>query len=231
MLMEIRLFFRLKLNYIYEFWSLIEVGIIICSWMGVGIYVWRYHECSRIGQLFKTTNGYVYINLQLASYVNEFLGFLYGFCCFFGTIKLIRLCRFNQSIYLFIQILHQAAKELISFGIMFSIVYFAFLCLFYLLFQSKVPYCSTVLQTAEMLFQMTALRFNAYQLTEAAAFLGPFSFSLFIFLVVFVCMSMVISIVNQNFHQVRENHQHGNDPEIYSFIFERFLRWTGKRKF
>ena len=46
MLIEIRLFIRLKLKYFHEFWSLIEFGIIICSWMGVGIYIWRYHESS-----------------------------------------------------------------------------------------------------------------------------------------------------------------------------------------
>src|SRR4051812_48855820 len=107
MLMEIRLLCRLKWKYFYEFWSLIEIGIIICSWMGIGVYVWRYRECSRIGKLFSETNGYVYINLQLSTYINDFLTFIYGFCCFFGTIKLIRLFRFNQRIYLFIRTLKQ----------------------------------------------------------------------------------------------------------------------------
>jgi hypothetical protein len=99
------------------------MGIIICSWMSVGIYIWRYCECSCISKLFSKTNGYVYINLQLSTYINDF-------CCFFGTIKLIRLCRFNQRIYLFIQTFKNAGKELISFSMMFSIIYFAFLCLF-----------------------------------------------------------------------------------------------------
>ncbi len=48
-----------------------------------------------ISKLFSETNGYVYINLQLSTYINDF-------CYFFGTIKLIHLCRFNQRIYLFI---------------------------------------------------------------------------------------------------------------------------------
>ncbi len=227
MLMEIRLFFRLKLNYFYEFWSLIELGIIICSWMGVGIYIWRYHECSRIGKLFSQTNGYVYINLQLSTYINDFLTFIYGFCCFFGTIKLIRLFRFNQRIYLFIQTLKYAGKELISFAMMFSIVFMSFICLFYLLFQSKLWSCSTLLHTAGMLFEIILMKFNAYQITDADAFLGPLCFSLFIFIVVFVCMSMFLSIINQNFCQVRENIN--DDQEIYLFMFDRFLRWTGKR--
>jgi len=133
-----------------------------------------------ISKLFSETNRYVYINLQLSTYINDF-------CYFFGTIKLIRLCRFNQRIYLFIQIFKNAGKELISFSMMFSIIYFAFLCLFfYLLFASKIWTCSNLLQTVQMLFEMTSLRFNTSELTGAASFLGPFCFSLFILLVVFI---------------------------------------------
>jgi hypothetical protein len=157
--------------------------------MGVGIYIWRYHECSRIDQLFEKTNGYVYINLQFVIYVNDFLTFLYGFCCFFGTVKLIRLCRFNQRLYLFVQTLKQAGKELISFAMMFSIVFFSFLCLFYLLFQSKLWSCSTLFQIAEMLFEITLMKFDAHELSDAEAFLGPFCFSF--------CLSKYVHI---NYH-------------------------------
>lgn len=207
---------------------MIELGIIICSWMGVGIFIWRSHEYSRIGQLFKETNGYVYVSLQMFTYINDFLTFIYGFCCFFGTIKLIRLCRFNARIYLFIQTLRQAAKELLSFAMMFSIVFFAFLCLFYFLFQSQLGSCSTLLKTATMLFEMTLMKFDAYQLTEAAAVLGPFCFSLFIIVVVFVCLSMFLSIINDSFRQAQENAKKNYHQQIYSFMFDRFLRWTGK---
>ncbi|UJR11342.1 hypothetical protein I4U23_015523 [Adineta vaga] len=77
---EIRLLYELKWKYFQRFWSYVEVGIIVCSWTSVGIYIWRYHECQRIGQLFKETNGYVYINLQLASYINDILIYLLSFC-------------------------------------------------------------------------------------------------------------------------------------------------------
>jgi hypothetical protein len=50
-----------------------------------------------------------------------------GLVVFFGTIKLIRLCRFNQRLYLFIKTLQHSGKELISFGIVFSIVFMLFI--------------------------------------------------------------------------------------------------------
>ena len=112
---------------------------------------------------------------------------------------------------------------------MFSIVFMSFVCLFYLLFVSKLVSCSSLLHTIQMLFEMILLKFDAYQLVGAAAFLGPFCFSLFIFLVVFVCMSMFLSIINDNFRRARKTINDGNQ-EIYSFIFEKLLRWTGESR-
>ena len=148
---------------------------------------------------------------------------------FFGTVKMIRLSYFNSRICLLIQTLKNACKELLSFSLMFSIVSIAFICLFYLLFQSKLWSAASFFQTAEMLFEMTLMKFDAHELTDAAAFLGPFCFSLFILLVVFVCLSMFITIINESFRQARETIMN-NDQEIYSYMLDRFLRWTGKKK-
>jgi hypothetical protein len=79
-----------------------------------------------------------------------------------------------------------------------------------------------------MLFEMTLLKFDSTQLIGAATFLGPFCFSLFIIVVVFICMSMFISIINDSYHLARE---HVNDnSEIFSFMFKKFLRWIGLQK-
>ncbi|CAF3621667.1 unnamed protein product [Adineta steineri] len=73
---------------------------------------------------------------------------------------------------------------------MLAIVFMAFLSLFYLLFISKLSSCSSLLNTAQMLFEMTLMKFDASQIMGADAFLGPFCFTLFMFLVVFVCLSL-----------------------------------------
>jgi polycystin 1L2 len=228
MWMEVQSLFSYKWSYFRQFWSYIEIGIIVCSWSSIGIYILRYREYKRISSLFEQTNGYVYINLQYATYINDILTYLYGFCCYFGTIKFVRLCRFNQRLMLFSQTLKYAEKELISFSMLFSIVLLAFLCLFYLLFVSKIWACASLLQTAEMLFQMTLLKFDANQLIGAAPFLGPFSFSLFILLVVFVCLSMFLSILYNSFRHARNNVKNTYNEEIFSFMLNRFQRWTGK---
>ncbi|CAF4006621.1 unnamed protein product, partial [Adineta steineri] len=228
MIIEIQLIFELRLKYFHQFWSLIQLGIIGCSLGSIGVYFWRFQEANRISQLFEQTNGYIYINLQLAVYVNDILTFLLGYCCFFSMIKFVQLFRFNQRVSLFAETLKYCAKALISFPIMFAIVFMAFLSLFYLLFVSKLSSCSSLLTTAQMLFEMTLMKFDASQIMGADAFLGPFCFALFMFLVVFVCLSMFLSIINDSFRHAKGNQK--EDQLILSFMLKKFLRWTGLKK-
>jgi hypothetical protein len=193
------------------------------------MYVWRYHENTRIETLFQETNGYAYVNLQLAAYINDVFTFLLGFCCFFGSVKFLHLCRFNRRVSLLIEALRHAWKDLLSFTAMFFIVFMAYLALFHLLFGSKIWACSTLLNTSQMISEMLVLRFNTSDLMNADAFLGPFCFALFIFLGVFICMSMFISIIIDSFRIVRKNHARASneDEEIFTFMFRKFQRSIG----
>jgi hypothetical protein len=114
-----------------------------------------------------------------------------AFCCFFGTIKFLRLLRFNRHIAMLSSTMAYAFKDLISFAFMFSFLFLAFLALFFLLFQSKLWTCADLIQAAQMLSQMMLLKYNVSGLIKADSFLGPFCFTLFMIFVVFICMNMV----------------------------------------
>lgn len=199
---EIRSLCKRRMAYFRDFWSYPEIGIIACSWAGLGVYIWRIYEGNRVGQLFKETNGYAYVNLQLATYVNDALTFLLGFCCFFGTIKFLRLLRFNHRMSMLSSTLAYAFKDLVSFTTMFSILFLGYLTLFFLLFHSKLWACSDPIKAAQMLFEMMLLKFDVSDLYAADIFLGPFCFTLFVIFVVFICMSMVCIDRNERKHVI-----------------------------
>jgi hypothetical protein len=73
------------------------------------------------------------------------------------------------------------------------------------------------------------MQFDANGLMDAGPFLGPFCFSLFILLVVFVCMSMFFTIINDNFRTVRDNAKLNGDKDqsIYLLMFYKFQCWLG----
>ena len=229
MVRQVRLMIKLKRKYFLEFWSYIDLGIIACSWGMIVAYVWRFRESNRISKIFAQTNGYVYVSLQGALYVNDLLTYFQGFCCFFGMIKLTRLCRLDARLCLFFQILSNATKELLSFLFMFSIVFMSFISLFYLVFVSKMQSCSNLLSTAQMLFEVTLMKIETGELLNADPVLGPVCLAIFIVITVFICLSMFVTIVNDNFGRAREQHVKGED--MFSYIWMKFLRWTGMKHY
>ncbi|CAF1333993.1 unnamed protein product [Adineta steineri] len=141
-------------------------------------------------------------------YVDDVLTSLLGFCCFFGTIKFIKFIRFNKSLRIFVQTLKYVTKDIISFSFMFSIVFMSFLSLFYLLFNSNIESCSSLLSTAQMLFEITLMNFDATDFTGADPFLGPFCFFNFYY---YCCFQTPIE-----------------DQQILSYMLKKFLNWTRK---
>ena len=184
---------------------------------------------SRIGNLFEETNGYAYVNLQFASHFNNILMYLFGFCCFFGTIKCLQFCRFDERLSLLGDTLQYAWKDLLSFTVMFGTMFISFIILFYLLFISKIWACSTFLHTTQMLFEIILMKFDVTDIYTADAFFGPICFTLFIFFVVFIGMTMFISIISDSFRMIRNKNQENfdSDNDMFAFMWKKFLRWTG----
>ena len=227
---EIQSVIKLKKEYFKSIWSYIQWGVIICSWTGLGIYIWRFKEGSRLSKIFNNTNGYQYVNIQMAVYLDNILIFLFGFSCFFSTIKYLYLFRFNSHLSQFAKTLQYIQKDLLCFTMTFSIIFLSFECIFYLLFHSKILATSDVFHTAEMLFEMILLKFDSGDLYEADVFLGPFVFTLFIYIAVFICFTMFISIVNDGFRHVREEKQkskRNQDEDVLLFMFLKMKRALG----
>jgi preprotein translocase subunit SecG len=63
---------------------------------------------------------------------------------------------------------------------------------------------------SEISNEMTSLKFSPGELTEVAL----------IFLVVFICLSMFLSIINDSFRRARE-HINDDKQEIFSFMFNK----------
>lgn len=118
---------------------------------------------------------------------------------------------------------------------MFVAIFVAFLRLFHLLFIAKISTWSTLFETNRMLFQMSLFKFDVYELSDAASFWGPITFTLFIFVVVFVCMSMFLSIINQSFHLTRilaeDDNHHQIASKIRLLMIENLFRWFSKSSF
>lgn len=233
MVIEINLLYKMGKNYFRQFWSWIQWGIIICSWVTISIYAWRHVEVKRIENMLKMKKNRTRLNLQLAAYVDDVLTFLLGFCCFFSTIKLLRFSRFTNYLSSFGDTLKAARKNLFFFTILFSFIIFAFVNLFYFLFISKTSSCSTLFQTIRTIFEMILKNFRLKNWAIGDDFFAQICFVLFVFLVDFIGMTMFISIIEKSFRSVRKRNVRTNneDKEMFHFILTQFFQWIGEFSF
>jgi hypothetical protein len=167
MIDEIRLLVHHKWIYFRQLWAGVRMRV------RVGIYVWRHREMSRIGDLFKKTNGDVHINLQFAS----------------------------------LDILDGCPSSVM-----------------HCILPAKIWACSSLLQ---MLFEMILMKFDATDILSANALVGPMCVIVF---VVFIGVTMFISIINYSFRIVRKNHRldQNEDRHMLAFIWNRFQLRKGR---
>lgn len=129
--------------------------------------------------------------------------------------------------------LKKSARQILGFLLMFSIVFLAFISLFYLLFHSYLKQYSTWLETTLTCFEMISVHFTTVtDLKNIDPLLAGLCLFLFIFLGVFLLINMFISIIVDNFKIIREEQlKRENEVELLDFTMGKIKQWLGKRRY
>jgi hypothetical protein len=228
MFQEIREICKQGKKYFTQFWSLVEWAIIIISWAGVAMYAYRYYSGEQVSDFFKKTSGYGYYKLQYVAFWNENLRYCFAFCTFLGTIKFLKLLRFNKRVSFLSSTMQHAAKELIAFGFMFVILWLAFVQLLHLFFQDKTTGFSTLIRSMTTCFQIMLGKFQVDPLVQANSFFGPLLFSIYNIFIVFILLNMFVSIINDTFAAVRNDvDKQADDYQMVKFIRNKLKTLVG----
>ena len=142
--------------------------------------------------------------------------------------KFIKLLRFNKIMGLLGSTLRYASNSLLSFSLMFAILFFAFVQCFYLIYMATLETFSNVIFTAEECLQMMVGKFNFGEIVQASPILGTFMFFIYMVVVFFILLTMFVTIINEAFAAVRDDiHKQSNEHEMVEFVIGRFKQWTG----
>jgi polycystin 1L2 len=202
-------------NYI-GFWAFVEWGIIVSSCFAIGIYIYRYTVAVDLLDFFKKTSGYQYIKLQKVSMWSQWFETCVGFCAFLGTLKFMRLLRFNTKMNYLAITLSIAAHDLAGFGVVFVIVWMAFVQIMFLIFYRSLVGYSTIIKAAETSFQIMVGKFDAQSLFNANKFLGSLIFASYNFTIIFFMLNIFLSIIGVAFEVTREREK--NDSKEYNLM-------------
>ena len=160
------------------------------------------------------------MKLQKVNECNQTLTYSLGLCASFSTIKFLKLLRFNRNIEMVGETLKLCFNELISFSLVFFLIWIAFVQLMYLIFDSTIVGYSSFVKSMATAFAMMLGKLDGEQIIQAQFILGPMIMASFYSMVIIFALNVFISIIVDAFEVVRiRTHNKSNDFDVLGYVW------------
>ena len=211
-------------KYFLQFWNYVEWSVIGFSWAAFALFIYKLNASAEVSNFFKTTSGYGYFKFQNIVLWNLFLNYSLAYCISLSTLKFLKIFRFDKQMSYLGSTLKYCAEELIALGFTAVIILVSFMQLFYFIFQNQVAYFSSLSKSMTTCFQIILGKFSVDLLLESDSTLGPIIYILFNIMMVFIILTLFISIMNDAFKVVRE--RDNNDYHLMNSIRKKMKQIT-----
>jgi hypothetical protein len=199
---EINSIRELKAKYLHQFWIYLDWTLFAVSWASLPIFIYKLYALHDLLS-FVAENQIAYINLSTLTGWNSVLSILLSFCTFVGTIKLVKLLRFDRKLSYLTNAIKDSCKNLISFLIVYLIFSLAYCQLMFIIYNDKSLGYATFIKSMESNFQIILGKFDLNLILESNYTLGAIIFSTYTILIVFVFTNVIITIVSNSFTKSR----------------------------
>ncbi|CAF0799310.1 unnamed protein product [Didymodactylos carnosus] len=193
---------RYRLHYFKTIWNILDVVIIIISYICIAFNVYRQ---VKVGQILDSLleNEDSFADFEFLSYWQVQFNNIVAFAIFLAWIKIFKYVSFNKTMTQLTTTLSRCAKDIFGFAVMFFIVFLAYAQLGYLLFGTLVEDYRTFAISIFTLFRIVLGDFDFEAMLEAHRILGPIFFLTYVFFVFFVLLNMFLAIINDTYSEVK----------------------------
>ena len=223
-----------KMKYFTQYWSVLDNLILIQIIAGAAISLYR---SVTINDLISEaeTNTQSFTSFETIGYYESIYNDLAAICLFFSWIKIFKYISFNKTMRHFSTTLSRCSRDILSFAVMFFIIFFAFSQLGLLLFGTILKDFATFHDSTYTLFRIILGDFDFLALEQASTLLGPIFFITYIFCVFFILLNMFLAIINDTYSEVKAelNAETGTALEFGDYIkkgFKRIFSICGKKE-
>ncbi|XP_047139597.1 polycystin-1-like protein 2 isoform X2 [Hydra vulgaris] len=225
---EIKILYKKSWSYFHEFWNVIEAVLVVLSILAVIFFFYKVQLVKNLLHRLPKKQPQKFINFQFASYWDLTYTYIVSLLVFFVTLKFIKLLRFNQRVSLLSSTLNVAFYPLSMLGITFAVALCAVISFCTIVFGVLLDGYQTYLGTISSVISLFLGKFSFYTFVNASPVLGPLFFLGFNIFMIWVLMSMFISILNDSLVCVHLNKDfQNNDYEMLDYFLTRFKAWFG----
>ena len=212
-----------KLSYFLGYWNIGEMLLIIIAYVSIGLYIYRTTLTKEALEIFNTTFGNGYVRMDSSAYVDSYYMYCVAAIIFFSTLKLIKLLQFNKRMNVLSLTIGLCWDELKVFLVAFAIIFFAFACLFYFIFHTKLETFANILSAMQTSFKMMMGKFD-FEAMNRANSLSPILFFVFSVMNSMILINIMLTIILQAFNEIKMGLlTQDNRLNVIDYIWDSFL--------
>lgn len=227
--MQIKNYRKDRKEYLRNAWNYPELLVLGFSLSAIGLYFARLAITKySISNMHETPGKFV--SFQYVAFVDEWVSATTGLAVFFSFLKFLRLLKFNRRVSTLILTIKIAMKPLMSFMLMFLILFLAYCQFAFLVFGVNNDDYASFPSAMGSMMATTLGSFDFHALTDSSRLLGPVFFFTYVVTVFFVLMNVFIGILNDALGEVAGDASiQSNEHEILDFMFHTFKKTVGKQ--
>ena len=226
---EVKELYRRKKKYFEDPWNYLEFLVIGMSFSAIGLYFARL-GFGKIAVKRMKENPNDFISFTYVLLLEECQVATLGFAVFFAILKSLRLLRFNRRMSLLTRTVKECGKPLLSFFIMFLVIFLAYVQFAIIVFGSNDENYATFQKCLSTMMTLTLGGFDFDALVANNRLLGPIFFFTYMIFVFMILVNVFLSIINDTLAEVKSDVDlQPNDYEIVDFVKHQIKMMAGWR--
>ncbi|KXJ28705.1 Polycystic kidney disease protein 1-like 2 [Exaiptasia diaphana] len=222
--------FHLRKEYFQVFWNVIQLVIIILTFVCVGLVIVRKIDAERTIQKVYD-NPFVFISFQYTTQWATVNTYVIALIVFLTTLKFLYLMRFNRNIVVLYKTVVRASPKLKLLSLEAFVLFASLVSFSYLYFGRYTNGFGSLLLTIQTLLAMMLGKAYFVELSLTDSILGPVFFVVFAVLMVFFLLNIFIAVLMDTYAEVSEETNLNNKEfEIADFMIQRLKVMVGVSK-
>ena len=210
-----------KRRYFSSLWNWISLLQLLISVAAVVLYILRSKSVTEAVREVRR-NPFSTVSFQRSLLYLEAENVVLGFVIFLSTLKFVRLFRFNHHVIALAFTIRRATKWLMSFSVIFLLLFFIFALVGILLFGSDLESYSTFIRSLSSLFEtLLGQSVPIYELSDVKGSIARIYVFSFLFVMTMIMINMFMVILNDAQVEASRTDENSTDLQMGDFIYNK----------
>ena len=210
-----------KKQYFSNPWNGYDLVFVILSYIAVIMYIIRSIMTNRALSVFQADKK-AFVNFYHIALWNVLLVLFLGCLTFMVTLRMLNVLGYNKRIGSLTRVFRRAASDMVWFGLFFTLLFVIYSSLGYLLFGSLLKSYKNVFASMSTLFINMIGMIKFSEIDSSYPVLSKIYFMIFILVMVYMILTMFLSMLSGAIDQVHEETKQAKEDEMVDYAIKKF---------